>query len=230
MFTGIVEEIGTMLHNKKQGQTLRITIQAKHILEDIHLGDSISINGVCLTVVAFNSHSFSVDCVPETVRKTNLKHVKTGSPVNLERAMSATGRFGGHIVQGHVDSTATILSRTPEENAIVFRLQPHQPEAMRLIVPTGSITVDGISLTVVEVQEAWFSIYIIPHTLAQTVLQHKKAGDEVNLECDMLAKYMERLLVYGQSHPSHRTYAEQTKSNSSSGSLSVGKLTEHGYI
>lgn len=228
MFTGIVEEIGKMLSNKQQGQTLRLTIEARRILSDLHLGDSIAVNGVCLTVVAFDSYTFTVDCVPETVRKTNLKHAKTGTPLNLERAMSSGGRFGGHLVQGHVDSTGTILSRVTEENAVVFRIKPHQSATLRLIVPTGSITVDGISLTVVDVTDTWFSIYIIPHTMAQTVLQHKHAGDEVNLECDLLGKYMERLLTYRQHHPDEDTSGSSPRQGQPR-SLTIDFLKDHGY-
>lgn len=124
MFTGIIEEIGTMRRIAKQGQAMVLTIGAKRILEDVKLGDSISVNGVCLTVVAYDESSFTVDVMPETFRRTNLERLQTGARVNLERAMAANGRFGGHIVQGHVDSTGIITSRTPEENAVVFRVEP----------------------------------------------------------------------------------------------------------
>ncbi|MBP1155193.1 MULTISPECIES: riboflavin synthase [unclassified Paenibacillus] len=196
MFTGIIEEIGTLRRIAKQGQAMVLTIGAKRILTDVNLGDSISVNGVCLTVVSYDESSFTVDVMPETFRRTNLSRLSTGAPVNLERAMPANGRFGGHIVQGHVDTTGVISGRTPEENAVVFRLEPRDSGILKYIIPHGSITIDGISLTVVEATENSFTVSIIPHTLAETVLQYKKQGDEVNLEGDVLGKYMERLMTF----------------------------------
>jgi riboflavin synthase len=220
MFTGIIEEVGTLRRSQRQGQTLILTFQAKYVLDHLKLGDSISVNGVCLTVVSFDSQSFSVECVPETVRKTSLKQLQPSSPVNLERAMIANGRFGGHIVQGHVDATATIISKKIEENAVVFRLQPHNRDALNIIVPTGSIAVDGISLTVVEVTHTWFSIYTIPHTLAQTALMFKQVGDIVNVECDVLGKYIQKLLTVQPSALSDHQQHAMTKHF----------LNEHGYM
>lgn len=222
MFTGIIEEIGTIRRIAKQGQAMVLTIGAKRILEDVKLGDSISVNGVCLTVVSFDESSFTVDVMPETFRRTNLERLQTGAPVNLERAMAANGRFGGHIVQGHVDSTGIITSRKPEENAVVFRVEPKDPGMMKYVIPHGSITIDGISLTVVESGEAHFTVSIIPHTLAETGLNYKKAGDEVNLEADVLGKYIERLLGFrgegpvGQGKPQSR--------------LTASFLSEHGFM
>jgi riboflavin synthase len=223
MFTGIVEEIGHMRRIHSGGQAMVLTIGAKKILEDVHLGDSIAVNGVCLTVIAYDSDSFSVDVMPETYRKTNLRKLQSGTRVNLERAMAANGRFGGHIVQGHVDTTATILSRTPEENAVVYRFEPENPHIFRYIIPGGSITIDGISLTVVDVTEQDVSVSIIPHTLAQTVLHDKKAGDSVNIECDVLGKYMERLLKFGPTQASDR--AEPKKST-----LTASFLADNGFM
>ncbi|MCZ8512882.1 riboflavin synthase [Paenibacillus filicis] len=220
MFTGIIEEIGSMRRMAKQGQAMVLTIGAAKILEDVHLGDSISVNGVCLTVIAFDSSSFSVDVMPETFRRTNLERLSAGAPVNLERAMAAGGRFGGHIVQGHVDSTGIIASRTAEENAVVFRVAPKDETILKYVIPHGSITIDGISLTVVDVEETSFRVSIIPHTLAETVLQYKKAGDEVNLECDVLGKYIERLLTYGKGHGG----------GSQASGLTASFLSEHGFM
>jgi riboflavin synthase len=194
MFTGIIEEIGTMRRIDRQGQALILTIGAKKILEDIHLGDSIAVNGVCLTVVAFQDQEFSVDVMPETFRSTNLAKLKTGSRVNLERAMQAGGRYGGHIVQGHVDGTAVIIGKDREENAVVYRCRPLTGRLTRYIVPKGSITIDGISLTVVDTKEGTFSVSIIPHTLAETILNDKGPGDTVNIECDIIGKYIEHFL------------------------------------
>lgn len=196
MFTGIIEEIGTLRRMAKQGQAMVLTIGANRILTDVKLGDSISVNGVCLTVVTYDESTFTADVMPETYRRTNLYRLSTGAPVNLERAMPANGRFGGHIVQGHVDTTGIITGRTPEENAVVFRVEPRDPGILKYIIPHGSITIDGISLTVVEATESSFTVSIIPHTLAETALQYKKQGDEVNLEGDVLGKYLERLMTY----------------------------------
>ncbi|MEK8127457.1 riboflavin synthase [Paenibacillus filicis] len=221
MFTGIIEEIGTMRRIDRQGQAMVLTIGARKVLEDVKLGDSISVNGVCLTVVAFNESAFSVDVMPETFRRSTLQRLSAGSQVNLERAMAANGRFGGHIVQGHVDTTGRIAARTPEENAVVFRIEPGDPGLLKYIIPHGSVTIDGISLTVVETGEGHFTVSIIPHTLAETVLQHKKAGDEVNLEADVLGKYIERLLGFGGGTAGGR--------GASSGKLTA-LLTEHGFM
>jgi riboflavin synthase len=196
MFTGIIEEIGAMRSITKQGQAMILSVQAKLILTDIHLGDSISVNGVCLTVVAFDSASFTVDVMPETFRHTNLQKLQHGDRVNLERAMSAQGRFGGHIVQGHVDSPGRIVSRTAEQNAVAFTIEPDDSAILKYIIPRGSITLDGISLTVVRVAEGRFTVSIIPHTLAQTILNDKHSGASINIECDLLGKYVERLLQY----------------------------------
>jgi riboflavin synthase len=220
MFTGIIEEIGTMRRIHRQGQAMVLSISAHTILQDVHLGDSIAINGVCLTVVSFDSESFSVDVMPETYRKTNLRLFQPGTRVNLERAMAANGRFGGHIVQGHVDTTASILSRKQEDNAVVFRFELDNPAATKYIIPSGSITIDGISLTVVDASEHSVSVSIIPHTLAQTILQDKKPGDSVNIECDVLGKYMEHLM----------TYKPGQGSGKGPGTLSESFLAEHGFL
>jgi riboflavin synthase len=201
MFTGIIEEIGTMRTISRQGQAMILSVQAKHILTDIHLGDSISINGVCLTVIAFDTTSFTMDVMPETFRKTTLHKLQHGERVNLERAMSAQGRFGGHIVQGHVDAPGRIVSRTTDQNAVAFTIESDDPAILKYIIPHGSITLDGISLTVAHTAEGTFTVSIIPHTLSQTILQDKHAGASVNIECDVLGKYVERLLQF-QGTPS----------------------------
>ncbi|MFH5184793.1 riboflavin synthase [Paenibacillus sp. TAB 01] len=221
MFTGIIEEIGTMRRITKQGQAMILTIGAKRILEDVHLGDSIAVNGVCLTVVQFDESSITVDVMPETFRRTSLQRLHVGDAVNLERAMAAGGRFGGHIVQGHVDSTGIITSRKPEENAVVFQIEPQERDILKYLIPHGSITVDGISLTLVHVDDRGFTVSIIPHTLAQTVLQRKHAGDEVNLEADVLGKYIEKLLLSRNPDP-----AAPGKSSR----LTEAFLSENGFL
>lgn len=198
MFTGLVEEIGTMKSINHQGEAMLLGISATIVTEGLKLGDSISVNGVCLTATSFDAASFTVDVMPQTYRNTNLKDLKPGSRVNLERAMAANGRFGGHIVQGHADGTGTIRSITREQNAVVYEIKPSKPSLFKYIIPKGSIAVDGISLTVVETIGGSFKISIIPHTLAQTVLALKKTGDTVNLECDVLSKYVEHMLRFGQ--------------------------------
>lgn len=216
MFTGIVEEIGKLRRVAGRGHSLVLTIDARKVLEDVHIGDSIAVNGVCLTVVAFDATSVSMDVMPETYRQTNLASLRTGSPVNLERAMSARGRFGGHIVQGHVDCTGTITARAAEENAVVFTVEPIDKGALLFIIPRGSITIDGISLTVIQVTDDDFSVSIIPHTLQETVLQHKHPGDTVNLETDLLGKYIYRFM--------------QANQEKKTGRLTSEFLAEHGFI
>ncbi|WP_240413919.1 riboflavin synthase [Paenibacillus periandrae] len=221
MFTGIIEEIGNMRSISRQGQAMILSIGASRILEDVHLGDSISVNGVCLTVVKYDGSSITVDVMPETFRRTTLSKLHTGDPVNLERAMAVGGRFGGHIVQGHVDSIGTITSRTTDQNAVVYEIEPVDTAILKYMIPHGSITIDGISLTLVQVTDQRFTVSIIPHTLAQTVLQHKKPGDEVNLEADVLGKYMEKLLSF-------RSHGGGSESKSSK--LTAAFLAENGFM
>ena len=194
MFTGIVEEIG-IISGIKQGKNSEIlTIKAKKVLEDTKIGDSIAVNGICLTVTALSSDSFTADVMHETINRSSLSKLKYGSKVNLERAMPVNGRFGGHIVSGHVDGTGTIINIKPDDNAIWYKIQANQ-QVLRYIVQKGSITIDGISLTVANVSETDFSISAIPHTIEQTILKEKRQGDTVNLETDILAKYIEKLLT-----------------------------------
>ncbi|MDB5054394.1 MAG: riboflavin synthase subunit alpha [Bacilli bacterium] len=221
MFTGIIEEIGIMRTISRQGQAMILTISANRILADIHLGDSIAVNGVCLTVIAYDAVSFTVDVMPETYRRTNLKKLQNGNRVNLERAMSAHGRFGGHIVQGHVDSAGMITSRNTEQNAVVFTIAPEDKAILKYIIPRGSIALDGISLTVIRVTEESFAVSIIPHTLAQTILNDKQPGVSVNIECDLLGKYVERLLSYKAPN-------EALGSGKKEG-ITAAYLAEHGF-
>ena len=196
MFTGIIEEIGYMKHVASSGPAMELTVQAKTVLHDVKLGDSIAVNGVCLTVTAYTASSFTADVMPETFRMTNLSKLKSGSKVNLERAMQAGGRYGGHMVQGHIDGTGMIVSRNNEHNAVVFIVEPADPMQLKYVVPRGSIAIDGISLTVVEVTDSTFTVSIIPHTLAQTILADKHPGDAVNLETDILGRYIERMMAF----------------------------------
>lgn len=204
MFTGIVEEIGS-ISGIKQGKNSEIlTIKAKKVLEDTKIGDSIAVNGICLTVTALSSDSFTADVMHETINRSSLSKLKYGSKVNLERAMPVNGRFGGHIVSGHVDGIGTIINIKPDDNAIWYKIQANQ-QILKYIVEKGSITIDGISLTVAKVSETDFSISAIPHTVEQTILKEKRQGDIVNLETDILAKYIEKLLNSTQNKQSKIT-------------------------
>ena len=195
MFTGIIEEVGTI--NRITGGTgstgAKLVINAQTVLQNTKIGDSIAVNGVCLTVTDLTNTSFTADVMPETLRRSNLGALKSGSRVNLERAMPADGRFGGHIVSGHIDSTGVICNFTDEGNAIWVQINC-AAEILSLIVEKGSITIDGISLTVAYVDEKSFKVSVIPHTASQTSLTGKKTGDVVNLENDIVAKYVQKLL------------------------------------
>ncbi|WP_240377668.1 riboflavin synthase [Bacillus piscicola] len=195
MFTGIIEEKAEILQIDEMKEAMVLTVQAEKVLENIQLGDSIAVNGVCLTVTTFQEHSFTVDVMPETMKATSLRMLRKGTKVNLERALSAEGRFGGHFVSGHVDTTGTIRSVTPYENAYYIDITVPD-EWMPYVMLKGSVAVDGISLTIFGVSdiENTITISIIPHTWQETVLSEKSTGDPVNIETDMLMKYTERLL------------------------------------
>ncbi len=193
MFTGIVEEVGIIASIRKGAHSCVLTVRAQAVLEDVHVGDSIATNGVCLTVTSFSGNTFSADVMHETLNRSSLGKLRVGSPVNLERAMAADGRFGGHIVSGHIDGVGTIASITEDDNAVWYTIKA-PADIVRLIVEKGSIAIDGISLTVASVSTDKFSVSIIPHTRAQTNLASKRVGDIVNLENDCIGKYVERLL------------------------------------
>lgn len=194
MFTGIIEEVGSVASIRKGAHSCVLTVNASRVLEDVHLGDSIATNGVCLTVTSFTSHSFSADVMHETLNRSSLGSLHIGSPVNLERAMLAGGRFGGHIVSGHIDGVGTISSIKEDDNAVWYTVEAPS-SILRYIIEKGSITLDGISLTVAKVTNSNFSVSIIPHTRAQTNLASKKVGDVLNLENDLVGKYVERLML-----------------------------------
>ena len=213
MFTGIIEEIGKVQAIQHGGNSSFIKIQAEKILEDIHEGDSIAVNGVCLTVIEFDKNNFRADVMNETLRRSSLGSLKNGSPVNLERAMPANGRFGGHIVSGHIDGTGTILSVKNDGIAVWYTIST-TPEIMRYIIEKGSIAIDGISLTVAEVGDSIFSVSIIPHTSEKTILSYKKTGDIVNLENDIIGKYVGKFIN-----------SDSRKSN-----ISIDFLAENGFV
>ncbi|MEC2075744.1 riboflavin synthase [Metabacillus fastidiosus] len=193
MFTGIIEEIGRIEKIESASDAIVLTIKAKKILEDVHLGDSIAVNGVCLTVTSFTGQLFTVDVMPESIKATSLKDLTKGSPVNLERAMAANGRFGGHFVSGHVDGVGKIIKKQPVGNAVYYEIELAE-ELTETLILKGSITIDGVSLTIFGLEATKVVISIIPHTLSETVLGFKGAGDIVNIECDMLGKYVKKLI------------------------------------
>ena len=198
MFTGIVEEIGTLKRITWGAHSAALTIQAKQVLAGTKVGDSIAVNGICLTVTNLDTSGFTADVMHETLNRSSLKGAKPGMHVNLERAMAAGGRFGGHIVSGHVDGTGTIRKISRDDNAIWYTVEA-SPAILRYIVEKGSVTIDGISLTVASVTEKSFSVSTIPHTNAVTTLGERKEGDKVNLENDIIGKYVERLLGGGMT-------------------------------
>lgn len=200
MFTGIVEEKGKVSHMQLGGESGVIAVKARKVLEGTKIGDSIAVNGVCLTVTSLQPDGFTADVMAETIRRSSLGSCKAGSQVNLERAMAADGRFGGHIVSGHIDGTGVIKSMIREENAIWVRIETSK-DILHLIVEKGSICIDGISLTVAKLDESSLAVSVIPHTGEETTLLGKNAGDIVNLENDVIGKYVERLLGIKTSKP-----------------------------
>ncbi len=207
MFTGIVEEVGTA----KSLQGARLTISAIEVLKGTKLGDSIAVNGTCLTVTNISDGTFSVDVMPETMRRTNLGALFPGQGVNLERSLAADGRFGGHIVQGHVDGTGKIISMVPEREALLMEVAA-PPDIMRYLVEKGYIAVDGISLTIIRCDATSFAVSLVAYTQKHTTLGGKRVGDVVNLEVDIIAKYVERMRV--ESKPV----------------ISLEFLSEHGFM
>lgn len=213
MFTGIIEEVGRVTGIQHSGSKSFIRIGAQKVLGDVRLGDSIAVNGVCLTVTDFDAESFQADVMNETLSRSSLGSLRIGSLVNLERAMAAGGRFGGHIVSGHIDGCGRITDIKNDGIAVWYTVSADKG-IMRYIVEKGSVAVDGISLTVAVVTENSFSVSVIPHTAAQTVLGMKKCGDTVNLENDIIAKYVEKLV--GES--------------SRNGGVSMELLAKNGFI
>ena len=216
MFTGIVEEIGTVRRVTSCGHDGSIDVKASLVLEGTKIGDSIAVNGVCLTVTALTGDGFTADVMPETLRRSNLGALRSGDPVDLERAMAADGRFGGHIVSGHIDGVGTVTGQRREGIATWVTITA-PPEILRYIVEKGSIAIDGISLTVAAVSDRDFSVSLIPHTGSQTVLLKKGPGSQVNLENDIVGKYVARLLSPAVPEP-----AQERR-------VTLDFLREHGF-
>ena len=193
MFTGIIEEIGTVVAMTRGVRSFSLEVRAQKVLEDTKIGDSISTNGVCLTVTELSENSFKADVMPETVSRTALQELTAGSLVNLERALSLQTRLGGHIVTGHIDGTGRISQRRNDDNALWISIEC-APSLLRHIVEKGSITIQGVSLTVARVDESSFAVSLIPHTQSVTTLHNLRIGSLVNLETDIIAKYVEKML------------------------------------
>ena len=225
MFTGIIEETGKIESVANGNKSAIITIIADKVLKGTKIGDSIAVNGVCLTVTSISGNKFTADVMAETIRRSSLGTLKHGSKVNLERAMAADGRFGGHIVSGHIDGTGVIRSLEREDNAVWVEIEtPYK--LLKYIVEKGSIAIDGISLTVAKLTDDSFSVSVIPHTGEETTLLAKKPGDIVNLENDIVGKYVERLMNFNtsQKSPFDNKTATSTKSN-----ITMDFLTENGF-
>lgn len=209
--------MGTVNNIQRGSRSIRLSIGAQHVLENVKLGDSIAVNGVCLTVVDFQKSQFSADVMPETYDNTTLKNLSSGQAVNLERALRLGERLGGHIVQGHVDAVGNIIEREKRDIAIIYKVRAPR-EVLKYVVAKGSIAIDGTSLTVVDVYPDSFTVSLIPHTAGLTILGSKQPGDSVNLESDILGRYIEKLIITGGD-----------EEQSSSG-LNAGFLAEHGFL
>lgn len=220
MFTGIIEEVGTIKDIKKGIKSAVLTIQGDVVTEKTKVGDSIAVNGVCLTVTSLSQNKFTADVMAETMRRTSLGLLSKGSRVNLERAMAADGRFGGHIVSGHIDGTGRISDFTREDNAVWVTISADSG-ILRYIIEKGSIAIDGISLTVAYVDNRVFKVSLIPHTAKETTLLTKKTGDLVNLENDIIGKYVEKLFLFDK---------ENTKKENNNSNISMDFLVKNGFM
>lgn len=216
MFTGIIEETGTLCEIKKGAASAQVRIRCRKVLEGTAVGDSIAVNGICLTVTAMEADSFTADVMAETMRRSSLSDISVPGTVNLERAMSANGRFGGHIVSGHIDGCGRIAQIRREENAVWYTVEAKE-ELLRYIVEKGSVALDGISLTVAKVTERDFQVSVIPHTQQETSLADRKIGSLLNIECDVVGKYVEKFLAHRE--------AGKTQSR-----VDENFLAEHGFL
>lgn len=216
MFTGIIEEVGTIKNISKGIKSIKLTIGATKVLEGSKIGDSIAVNGVCLTITSMGKDFFTADIMPESLRKTSMANLTSGDKINLERALTLSSRLGGHIVSGHIDGVGTVIALKRDDNAMRITIEA-EPKIMKYIIAQGSVTLDGVSLTVASVAKSNFTISLIPHTGEVTTLLSKDIGSSINIENDVIGKYVERLLHYDQ---------ENIKQKSS---LSLGFLQENGF-
>ena len=215
MFTGLIEEIGTVQQIVRGKESCRLTVQCRAALDDCKIGDSIAVNGICVTVTAIGSEAFTADIMPETMRRTTLDRLRVGNAVNLERALKLSDRIGGHLVSGHVDGIGAIIGRDDEENAIRLTIEA-DADVARYIVVKGSVALDGVSLTVASAAGNRFAIALIPHSADATILGRKRVGDAVNIECDVIGKYVEKLLGGMPDAPRQRD-------------ISLDFLQQHGF-
>ena len=217
MFTGLVAELGTVQRLARQGNSYHLTVGAKKVLQNLKIGDSVAVNGACLTVVRMDDSGFTADVMPETVRLTNIGSLQPGSRVNLERTLRLCDGLDGHIVSGHVEGLGTISEQRPEGIAVVVTIAT-PPELLKYIIKKGSIAIDGISLTVTELTDTSFSVSLIPYTAKETTLGFKKVGDSVNLETDILGKYVERMLTWNK------------RQEGQADTLNMNTLLENGFV
>ena len=228
MFTGIIEETGRIEGIRRGSRSAVLTIGCRKVLEGTKVGDSIAVNGVCLTVTSIGGAHFTADVMHETLRRSSLGAAGIKSPVNLERAMPADGRFGGHIVSGHIDGTGTVIRIEKDDNAVWYTIGAG-PQLLRYIVEKGSIAIDGISLTVAAVNENCFQVSVIPHTQEETTLSGRKSGDRVNLECDVIGKYVEKLITPYEPQAEGLKADGEPESGPASGGLTEEFLRRHGF-
>ncbi|MEK4760067.1 riboflavin synthase [Viridibacillus sp. FSL E2-0187] len=212
MFTGIIEAKGKITELKKDAESMKLTIEAHDIMSDMQIGDSVAVNGVCLTVSHFTQHKFSLDVMPETVKATTMHALKVGQLVNLERAMAVNGRFGGHFVSGHVDGTGTIIRKTKQANAVYIDIAITR-ELSHFCIPRGSVAIDGTSLTIFDKQPEKLTVSLIPHTYQETIFALKETGQQVNIETDMLGKYI----------------IHQLQNNDSTSAITMDFLQQNGF-
>ncbi len=208
MFTGIVEEIGRIAGIEKKADSMVLTIEGKKVLENTIVGDSISTNGICLTVTSLGETYFTADIMPETLSRTSLEKLTTGTEVNLERALTLNKPLGGHMVQGHIDGTGILSSLEKKGNSLLITLHA-EPSLLKYIVEKGSVALDGTSLTVIEAKETSFTVSLIPQTMEDTILSKKKIGDRINIECDILGKYVEKLLSFQDTNTKQERITEE---------------------
>lgn len=225
MFTGIIEEVGTVMSVKSSANAMKLTIRAPKVTQDINMGDSIAVNGICLTACGLGRESFTVDVMGETLSRTSLKGSRCGSHVNLERALTINGRLGGHIVSGHIDGTGTVTAIKNDDIARLITISAPQA-VMDLIVEKGSVAVDGISLTVASVSSGDFTVSVIPHTMDNTILTEKTPGDTVNLENDCIGKYVRKLMELSE----HEMQDAAARRCSGKSRVTAGFLTENGFF
>lgn len=219
MFTGIVEDLGVVRKIARGSLSIKLTIETKKILEDAKIGDSIAVNGICLTVTNIEKPCFTADVMPETMRRTNLEGLKENDRVNLERALRLQDRLGGHIVTGHIDGTGNIIKKEEEDNAVWVTIQAPQ-DVLKYIVFKGSVAIDGTSLTVAYVDDSNFKVSLIPLTAGETTLGVKKIGEQVNIECDIIGKYIERMLFMNDNFQGKAQKKED---------ISIDFLRENGF-